>query len=489
MAERLTVAGVGVGPFNLSLAALLQPLQDVAGMFYERRPVFDWHPGMLLPGSRMQTSFLKDLVTPVDPTSRFGFLSYLVSRGQLYRFLNAEYPRIHRAEYANYLSWVANQLGNLSFGREVREVTLDAGGFRLVFDNLERSASQHMVVAAGLAPHIPPGAERALGPQCLHSHDYMTSRLATDGERVLLIGGGQSSAEIFLDLLSGRRGQPRSVEWITRRDNLSPLDESPFTNEYFTPDYVRSFHRLPEARRRRMLPQLKLAGDGISPITLAEIYQRLYELDCLEGSGPAYRILPHREARQVRRLNPGFEVEVHNAFAGADERLTADVVVLATGYRYRMPACLTQLAERMERDADDVPVLRADYSARMDAPSEHRLYMQNAGHRTHGIADAQLSLAAWRAAVICNALAGRSVYAIETMAPTLRWHSEDGASVPHTRGRDSDGATPPHPRGRDAESAARAAAAPQGHDKGAYSEASARLTAWGPTPTYERREV
>jgi lysine N6-hydroxylase len=98
MAYRLTVAGVGVGPFNLSLAALMRPLLDISSCFYERRPRFDWHPGMLLPGSRMQTSFLKDLVTPVDPTSRFGFLSYLVSRGQQYRLLNADYSRVHRAE-------------------------------------------------------------------------------------------------------------------------------------------------------------------------------------------------------------------------------------------------------------------------------------------------------------------------------------------------------------------------------------------------------
>jgi lysine N6-hydroxylase len=391
MAQKLSVVGVGVGPFNLSLAALLHPLRDVTSSFYERRASFSWHPGMLLPGSRMQTSFLKDLVTPVDPTSHFGFLSYLVSRGQLYRFLNADYPRVHRAEYASYLGWVAAQLSNLVFGREVREITLETDGFHLVLDDLERVSSQHLVVAAGLVPHVPAGAEGALAPNCVHSHDYMTAPVAVEGRRVLLVGGGQSSAEIFLDLLSGRLGRPRSVDWITRRNNLSPLDETPFTNEYFTPEYVRCFHALPESRRAWMLPQLKLAGDGISPLTLGEIYQRLYELDCLGAGGPAYRILPHREARQIRRSGASFQVEAHNIFSGADESWTADAVILATGYRYGMPACLAPLAERILRDADKSPSLRADYSARMDGPSEFRLYMQNAGHRTHGIADAQLS--------------------------------------------------------------------------------------------------
>jgi lysine N6-hydroxylase len=434
LAKRFDVAGVGIGPFNLSLAALLRPLPNIQSRFYERQAALGWHPGMLLPGSRMQTSFLKDLVTPVDPTSPFGFLSYLVARGQLYRFLNAEYARVHRAEYANYLRWVADQLPNLAFGREVKEVSADSNGFRLVLDNLERVTSDHLVVAAGLVPHLPAGAERALGPDCLHSHTYMTTPLSIEGRRVLIIGGGQSSAEIFLDLLSGRRGRARQLDWLTRRSNLSPLDETPFTNEYFTPDYVHRFHELPEARRHHIVPRLKLAGDGISPITLGEIYQRLYELDCLGGAGPRHTILPDREMRLLQRSGAGFHVEAHNAFSGRDEVLSADTVILATGYRYRLPACLAPLAERFEKDAEGAPRLDTDYSVRWDGPPGHRLYMQNAGHRSHGIADAQLSLAAWRAAVICNGVAGREVYRVAAQPALLRWASEglEGSARPGT---------------------------------------------------------
>jgi lysine N6-hydroxylase len=472
MAERLNAVGVGIGPFNLSLAALLDPLPALRSRFYERQPSFHWHPGMLLPGSRMQTSFLKDLVTPVDPTSRFGFLSYLVSRGLLYRFLNADYPRILRAEYAGYLRWVADQLPSLAFGREVREVTAEDGGFRVVLDDSERVPTEHLVVATGLVPHLPPGAEAVLGPDCLHSHGYVTSELLIDDRHIMLVGGGQSSAEIFLDLLSGRRGRPRRVTWLTRRNNLSPLDETPFTNEYFTPSFVRSFHGLPEPRRRSIVPQQKLAGDGISPLTLGEIYQRLYELDGLGLDGPAYAILPDRDVRRLRR-GVGFEVETYDAFREREERWDADAVILATGYRYRLPSCLEPLAQRFERDGDGYPKLRADYSVLWDGPARHRIYMQNAGHRSHGIADAQLSLAAWRAAVICNGIAGHDVYQTDAMPAMLRWQPETAAQAQRERAARS-------PNGVEREGASKPEALTRATPSGARPEPPSTWTAPSP---------
>ncbi|MGU4703679.1 SidA/IucD/PvdA family monooxygenase, partial [Burkholderia cepacia] len=46
--EEVDVLGIGVGPFNLSLAALLAPLNGLRSLFVERRPEFRWHPGLML---------------------------------------------------------------------------------------------------------------------------------------------------------------------------------------------------------------------------------------------------------------------------------------------------------------------------------------------------------------------------------------------------------------------------------------------------------
>ena len=82
--------GIGIGPFNLSIAALAEGLDGFSSLFLERKPHFSWHPGMMVPDCHMQTSFLKDLVSAVEPTNRHSFLNYLVQRKKFYRFLPTE---------------------------------------------------------------------------------------------------------------------------------------------------------------------------------------------------------------------------------------------------------------------------------------------------------------------------------------------------------------------------------------------------------------
>ncbi len=418
----LNLAGVGIGPFNLSLAALLAPLTQVTSCFFDRRPAFAWHPGMMLPDTRMQTSFLKDLVTPVDPTSPYSFLAYLVAHGRFYRFLHAEFPRVRRAEFADYLRWTAEQLPNLVFGQDITEIDYDHRGFILKLNNEYAARSENLVIGTGVAPYIPTWAQTHMGTRCLHSSHYMITDHQLQDRRVAIIGGGQSGAEIFLNVLSEAHGKPKEVIWVSRRPNLEPLDETTFTNEYFTPDYVRSFYRQSDDRRDRIVRSQTLAGDGVSPHTLVELSQYLYENDFLRrGNSHNYRIMTNREVRRMTRDSADWQLHMHNKFDESDESISADVVILATGYRQAIPDCLASLANRFERDSENNIRLTEDYQALWDGPANHRIYMMNAGLRTHGIADPQLSLAAWRASVIINSLLNQEIYRTDPAPSPLYW--------------------------------------------------------------------
>src|SRR3954464_10963892 len=107
--ETLHTVGVGDGPANLSLAALYQGATDERMALFEGQPQPTWHEPLLHPGARMQTSWLKDLVSIVDPTHPLSFLNYLVTNGRLFALLNAQFDVIPRREYANYLDWASRR--------------------------------------------------------------------------------------------------------------------------------------------------------------------------------------------------------------------------------------------------------------------------------------------------------------------------------------------------------------------------------------------
>ena len=71
----LDFIGVGLGPFNLSLASLLHEKSDLNYLFFDQKTQFEWHSGMQLPNTMLQVPFMADLVSMVDPTSPLSFFS------------------------------------------------------------------------------------------------------------------------------------------------------------------------------------------------------------------------------------------------------------------------------------------------------------------------------------------------------------------------------------------------------------------------------
>ena len=422
--EHLDAIGVGVGPFNLSLAALLAPVEGVAAQFFDRRPGFDWHPGLLLPDARLQTSFLKDLVTAADPRSPYSFLSYLVEKRRFYEFLNADFQAITRAEFADYLAWAAARVPALNFGTEVREIDFDGEAFEVRTDRGRRLAD-NLVVATGQQRHRPAWAEPFCGTRCFHGAELLQRNPDAAGATLAIIGGGQTGAEVFLAFARGLFGRVRSITWISQRPNFEPLDETHFTNEYFTPGYQRVFLDLPPERRREIVEAQRLASDGISPDTLAEVYQFLYRERHLSQAGARYRLYPDREAVAMEGGGAAMKVALRNQLTGEAEACQADLVLLCTGYRSELPEILAPIARRLTLDDEGRPELDACYRALWDGPAGKRIYLQNFGRHSHGIADPQLSLMAWRSAVIANDLAGRQVYDIAPCAPPITWRSGD----------------------------------------------------------------
>lgn len=427
MNTSLDLAGIGAGPFNLAVAALLhgKPLRS---RFFDRKGNYSWHPGLMLPGAALQTSYLKDLVTPVDPTNPYSFLAYLVAKRRFYDFLHAEQTAISRREFADYLQWVAEQLAGkqvLQMASPVRSVVDRGEYFELdVRDSAgaQKVRARNLCVAAGKKPYIPDCCQSQISEHCFHALEIALRNPDVRGRRVAVIGGGQTGAEVVLNLLNSHWGRPQQVMWVSRRDNYLPLDETPFTNDWFTPEYVDVFRQLPEGRRAQVVASQKLASDGISPDTLRALYQRFYELVHLDGAADRIQLLPNRELQRFSRSG-SYELGLQNHLDGETEYHRADLVILCTGLREALPECLAPLQDRLGRDAQGRLQLDDAFAADLQGAAGRRIYFLGAGRYSHGIAEPQLSLSSWRAAQVVNDLSGRRIYDTQQGGSVMQWRT------------------------------------------------------------------
>ncbi len=410
--EVIDIAGVGIGPFNLSVAALVEPLAHLRARFFERAPEFQWHPGLLFPETTIQVSFIKDLVTLADPTNPYSFLSFLFAKKRIYRFLIANFPRVTRLEFNQYLRWVCDSLPNLEFGRHVEAVFYD--GASLVIDlGDELVRARNVVLGSGLHPVIPECAKPYLGPTVFHASRFLKEDPQTKGRRVAVVGGGQTGAEVFYHLLADDSRLPRELSWVSRRPNFLPLDDSPFTNELFTPGYSDYFYNLRREDKACLLAHQKLASDGISLDLLQTIYRRMYELEFLDGGRRVCRLYPnHRLAGMSRHAGGEMSVEVQDGLSEQRDSIQADVVVLCTGSEYRLPKYMEPLLDRISLEPEGLP-LREDFSIEWDGPRSLNVYVQNGARHCRGVADPNLSLMAWRSATIINSITGRCTYDVK----------------------------------------------------------------------------
>ena len=405
------VVGVGIGPFNLGLAALLHGVSDVDALFLDAKPRFHWHPGLMLDDAEVQVPFLADLVTLADPTSPYSFLSYLHARGRLYRFYVHERLHVLRREFDAYYRWVAEQLAGCRFGARVEAVRpAPAGGWSVhVADGTEHRA-RAVVLGVGGVPVVPGCARALLGDDVVHTADYVGARTrALAAARVTVVGSGQSAAEVVADLLDHGDGR---VDWFTRSAGFLPMEYSKLGLEHFSPEYAAHFHGLSEERRDALRAGQDLLYKGISAATSARIFDTLYERS-IDGAEPDVGYAARCELRELGRTSGGaLRLALHHLDEEATFTHETDVLVLGTGYR-DAPAPVPGLADLAMLDEHGRPVVEPDFRVRLRdgvGGRDRMLFVQNAELHTHGVGAPDLGLGAHRNAVIVNALCERTVY-------------------------------------------------------------------------------
>jgi L-ornithine N5-oxygenase len=368
---------------------------------------------MLLPGTTMQVSFLKDLATMRNPQSTFGFVSYLHARDRLVDFINHKTLFPSRIEFHDYLEWVAERLEHLvSYDAEVVDVrpVLD-GDVVACFDVVTRGAggaqtvtrARNVVVATGLIPSLPDGIERS--ERVWHTSELLPRLAQLDADRprrFIVVGAGQSAAETTEHLHD--RFAEAEICSVFSRYGYSPADDSPFANRIFDPLAVDTYYDAGTSAKRMLVDYHANTNYSVVDLELIqELYRRAYQ-EKVRGT-ERLRWINVARVTDVHETGDDVVAVIRSLTDGETSMLRADAIVFATGYA---PSDATDLLGDVGayclRDTDGRLSLRRDYRVETSPLVSGGIYVQGACEGSHGLSSSLLSNTAVRAGEILQSL-------------------------------------------------------------------------------------
>jgi lysine N6-hydroxylase len=447
----LDLLGIGLGPFNLSLAALLDKT-DVNAKFFEQKAGFNWHKGMILPHTTLQVPFMADLVTLIDPTSPHSFLNYLHTQHRLLKFYFLEDFKIYRKEYNHYCQWVAGQLDSLVFDAQVIEVAFNQdcdessnakehNGFVVTVQEQGEQKTyyaKNLVIGTGTQPTLPTALQKLANQapeRCMHTAHFANnfdleaikakSSKQNDNKsddrltKIVVLGSGQSSAEVYRELFDQQldsNDEPKfQLDWITRSSGFFPMEYSPLGLEHFSPAYTDYFYQLDGATKAKVAPKQDLLYKGMGFDTIRDIYHKLYERS-IGNQAPYTTLLSNCAVIEATFDDTLFDDTVKLTFEQCEQQqiFTADYdcLIAGTGYRHALPTCLNPLLPSIDYDEFGQPKIDRHYALMYQNRDNNRgkVFVQNQEIHTHGVGTPDLGLGAYRAGQIINQLIGKAVY-------------------------------------------------------------------------------
>ena len=424
--EIYDVVGIGFGPSNLSLAIALEErgpaglAGGLSGHFFERQPRFGWHRNMLLPSATMQISFLKDLVTFRNPTSRFSFINFLHASGRLPQFVNNKDFFPTRQEFHQYLEWAQAQVaGRVSYGSQVTSIRFAPGAAarpdRLLLTVADVGGqsgrtveARNVVISTGLVPRLPDGIE--CDERVWHSSEFLHKfhRMDPRGlRRVAVVGAGQSAAEITRFLYD--QLPQAEVSAILPAYGYSVADDTPFANQIFDPravdDYYYGSDRTREAFwRYHRNTNYAVVDDEV----IRDLYRRAYEDEVRGVERLRFRNLTRVDG--VKRAGDETRVALRGGPTGESGWLDVDALVFATGYESMEPTgLLGDLDRHCLRDGTGRFRMERDYRIVTTPEISCGIYLQGGTEHTHGLSSSLLSNVAVRSGEIVDSIAAHGV--------------------------------------------------------------------------------
>jgi lysine N6-hydroxylase len=422
------IIGVGIGPFNLGMAVMAEQLPQLNCIFFDQSKEFNWHPGLMLPGARLQVPFYADLITLIDPSSKLTYLYYLKEKQRMFRFSHHEQTSATRTEYNDYCRWVVSKLDNLRFHHKVVDVNYDERDqlYTVMVHNLSSDemvfyCGKHLVIGVGSVPYVPEcsreGRKERKGcaknamqtdKKIIHSSEYLFHKDSIlEHQKITVVGSGQSAAEIFYDLLN-YADHLENLCWFTRSHRIYAMENSKFSYEHTSEDYIDHFYSLTNEQKRKTLKRHDPLYKGINFSLLNEIYDRLY-LMSLEMDTSFIKIYPKAELQGINCDHDGLALQFFHMEQERNFEHKTEVVIMATGYESCVPEFLNSIKERIQFLENGKYDVKRNYSI----DHNNSVFVQNAELHSHGFSAPDLGMGPYRNATILNAILGYELFVLE----------------------------------------------------------------------------
>lgn len=306
---------------------------------------------------------MKDMVTTVDPTSKFSFLQFLHDEEMLWHFLNQKTLLVRRQEFQNYLEWIIKRLKNIHFNTHITDIKYSNHGFEVIAGNTsKRFLGKNLSIGVGNTPSIPSCLDLFCSEKVFHSSKYMFNKPdKLNNLRLLIIGGGQSGAEIFLNLLDSvtPTNCPDSIIWISERMSFFQLDENPLAEIIYSSHFASKFAKFAPVLKEKIRESCIYTANGISEMTTQKIYDKMYKLKFIDKAKTHMVINAGAKLVKVNQTANGYQTNItlcdvhHYSFE-------CDYIICATGYKQRTPVILDSLMPHIQKQEDN-NVLKKTY--------------------------------------------------------------------------------------------------------------------------------
>ncbi len=246
---------------------------------------------------------------------------------------------------------------------------------------------------------IPTVFEGTLGDRFFHLNDFLprsrTIHEAKPDGHICVLGSSQSAVEIVLDL--HRRFPQAKITNIMRSFGHQLKDTSPFSEEVYFPDFVDYFFDSTPASKIDLTAELRRTN--YSSADRDVIHQFYFALDeqQLDG-GERLSLQRNSDITLARLTDQGVELSTIERHRGTARTITADGVLLATGFRNfgpgrddeQIPKLLSPIHDRLALNNRGFLHVNRDYSLSSSDPDAPLppIYVNGLCESSHGLGDA-----------------------------------------------------------------------------------------------------